>query len=100
MDQPAYALLWRCDPVTTYIFDTSVINCLPKVVSFRVNISKCAIMLLFSNLQPKTILHRAVLVAALVVSDIPLELVYPTIMHVKRDQLVHIHMYQVPFSMC
>ena len=41
-----------------------------------------------------------VLGAILLVSDIPLALVYPIIPHVNQIQLVHIHLYQVPFGLC
>ena len=62
--------------------------------------SKCAVLLHISNLQPEMTFHCTLIGIVLVVSDVPPALIQPIIPHGNRIELVHIHLYQVPFSMC
>ena len=99
MSQTAYGWPKRSHIDTTYMFGTSLGNCLPLLVLLE-RFFKCTVLLHLSHLWPKTIFHCLVLGAILVVSDIPLALVYPIIPHVNHIRLVNIHMYQVPFIFC
>ena len=99
MDWTAYALPGRCHPGTTHIFDTSIGIFHPKWSHWK-HFSEYATLLQLYNLPPKTTFHCTVLGTLLVVSNVPPASVHPIIIHGNRVILVHIHLYQVQFSLC